>query len=50
MHERVHCRDEPANHQLPVAVAIFAVFIAEPTENIEVQHFSLIVWPGGACL
>ena len=36
MHEQVHCCDEAANHQSPIAAAFFVIFHFSLTKNIEV--------------
>ena len=34
MHERAHCRDEAANHQLPIAAAFWIIHIV-PARNVQ---------------
>ena len=49
MYERAHCCDEAANHQLPIAAAVFVILHC----SADREHWSaalLIVWPRGACL
>ena len=48
MREQAHCPDEAADHQLPIAVAIF--FTLHLSTDEEHQFSLLIVWPGGVYL
>ena len=47
MHEQACCHDEAANHQLPIATAIFIVLSLLTNENIEVVLLiNCLAWRG----